>query len=139
MGGVVSMTKFNPGDPVLVRACVKGYATDSDLPTECECVVLKTEFGNTIIEAEGRLIRAPVDRLATKDVLTDPYCPPDFVEQRVERLARVMCNADGFDPDQRATVFTPHQMATGFILDEVIPAWRLYAKYARALVDAGLV
>jgi hypothetical protein len=119
------MTKFKPGDPVLVRAFVKGYATDNDLPFEVrECVMLKTEFGNTIVEMEDRLLPAAI-RLAELPA-----------EQRVERLARAMCKADGVDPDQLASPF--YLKITGWLVDQTIPAWRLYAKYARALVDAGL-
>lgn len=122
------MTKFNPGDPVLVRAFVKGNLTDSALPAEVECVILKTEFGNIIIEAEGRLLAA----------ISSPYEQLASVEQRVERFARVMAKADGVDPDQLATPFQPAVYSIGWVIDQTLPAWRLYAKYAQALIDAEL-
>lgn len=60
------------------------------------------------------------------------------VEERIERLARVMALADECDPDQKAMLYEPMRKARGFILEkDSFPAWRLYARYARAVVDGG--
>lgn len=62
------------------------------------------------------------------------------VEERIERLARVMALADECDPDQKAMLYEPMRRAQGFILEkDSFPAWRLYVRYARAVVDIGLV
>jgi len=60
-------------------------------------------------------------------------------EERVERLARVMALADDVNPNERASITAPLARAGGFLTgDEHFSAWRLYAKYARALIDEGL-
>lgn len=122
------MTKFNPGDPVLVRAWVRAPADYNPGFGRVTCAIVMTEFGNAIVEVEDRLIPGACE-----------FPPgPAEVEARVEKLARVMAQADGVDPDQKATIFPPQQKGRGFVLDATVDAWRLYAGYARAIIDAGL-
>jgi len=85
-----------------------------------------------------RLAPADVEARVAQPRYTAPADVEARVEARVEFLARVVCAADGVDPHQRATVFPVTARGTGFVCDTTVEAWRLYAKYVRALVDAGL-
>jgi len=130
------MTELKPGDPVLVRACVMARVNYDAV----DCLVLKTEYGNRIVEVAARVVSPGVMRVDTGPLATEARVDtgPLATEARVERLARVMAAVDGVEPDQKATIFPPRQSARGWVIDQTMPAWRLYAKYAQALIDAGL-
>lgn len=108
------MTELETGVKVLIPATI-GKVLDPGW------AIVWTAGGNRIVEYGSDL--RPV---------------PD-VEERTERLARAMCGADGVDPDEKAALGAPPAAAGGFLVGSAhFPAWRLYAKYARALIDGGL-
>lgn len=87
--------------------------------------VIETVSGNRIVEYKSDL-QPPLSREGSP-------------EQRIEALARVMALADSVDPDFHASVGEPFLVPDGYVMTGTpFPAWRLYAKYARALIDKGL-
>lgn len=98
-------------------------------------VIIVTAGGNRIVEYKSDLqLAEPRERSAD---LAEPR--EGSVEARIERLARVMAQADGVNPDEKATLYHPLAKAQGFLLgDAFFPAWRLYAEYARAVIGKGL-
>lgn len=111
------MTEFRTGSEVLIPGKIVGEVGP-------EKAVVETTSGS---------------RFATR--LVDLAVPRSDqpIEERVERLARVMAQGDGVDPDEMAVLYPSLARAQGFVLrHDVFPAWRLYAKYARAIVDKGL-
>lgn len=120
------MTKFKTGDHVLIPGQVHGPAVYDG--NSGDFVVVTTEFDNSIVERETDLLFRYPD---------NP--PPESTERRIERIARVLCKSDSVDPESKASVGQPLLLATGFVITGTpFEAWRLYAKYARALVDKGL-
>ena len=57
----------------------------------------------------------------------------------VERVARAMCSADGYDADERspAGVDPDFQLGADFWIGDYAPRWRRYEKLARRFL-AGL-
>lgn len=111
------MTEFKPGTEVLIPGTVKGGVGHGE-------VVVETTSGARFVARSADLTVPRNDR------------PTD---ERTERLARAMCGADGVDPDEKAALGAPPAAAGGFLVGSAhFPAWRLYAKYARALIDGGL-
>lgn len=116
------MPSFKKGDKVIV------FGEITDL-TRYGWAVVKTDFGNSIVETLDSLAFASSSRV--------PEPIKDAV--RLEKLARCMCRAAGYDPDSRATSHMPAALANGFVFaKETIPAWGLFAGNARAIIDAGL-
>lgn len=88
-------------------------------------VIVETAFGNTVVERSSDLELAASYAGST--------------EERTERLARAMCGADSIDPDERAYIGQPLLVGSGYVAPSgMFEAWRLYAKYAQALIDKGL-
>ena len=78
-----------------------------------------------------------VEYLSNLELAAPP--PLESIEKRVERLARVMCEADAIDSEARASIGQPYLTRGGFIMTGTpFEAWRLYAGYARALIHKGL-
>lgn len=118
--------KIEVDDFVTIYGMVKALVV---YPGGVRCAVVQTGFGNAVVE--------PVDEISA--VRVEDGSPVAPIEERLEKLARTMAVADGVDPDARAMLHMPYAIATGFVLQEpTFEAWRLYAKYARSIIDAGL-
>lgn len=124
---------FKIGDQVLIPAVV----SDRTILDGSRAVIVTTAGGNRVREPDDVLVQdqrasdiAPTASLAS--------VPLASVEERVERLARAMAIADDVNPDDDATSFTPDRRAGGWVIGGRVGAWRLYAKYARAIIDAKL-
>lgn len=114
------MTELKTGVKVLIPGTIR------EILGSGMCVV-QTIAGSRIAERLDDLEALPT---------YDPNIP---AEQRIERLARVMCEADAIDPDAKASVGQPYLTRGGFVMTGTpFEAWRLYAGYARALIDKGL-
>jgi hypothetical protein len=120
------MAKFSVGDRVLVHGSVQAIVEHPGSPP---CAVVKTVLGHTIVEDCSGIV--PDDR--------SPSRPAVSYEARIETLSRAMCKADSVDSDWRASTGTPLTLSTGYVMTApTFEAWRLYARYARALIDGGL-
>ena len=57
-------------------------------------------------------------------------------DAEIEQLARILCRADGFDPDAPSCfgepVIVPRR---GYLVQDVIPAWILYRRTARHALE----
>jgi hypothetical protein len=112
------MTEFKTGVRVLIPGTIVNAVGSGGF-------IVKTAFGNTIVERFADL------------QLAEPR--EGSIEERIERLARVMARADDVDPNERATIAMPLARAGGFLTgDAHFPAWRLYVKYAQAVIDGGM-
>ena len=89
--------------------------------------VVETVGQNRIVEhLDDLVIDGPPRALASR-------------EERTERLARAMCESDSIDSEARASIGQPYLTRGGFVMTGTpFEAWRLYAGYARALIDKGL-
>ena len=117
------MTELRTGAKVLIPGTIVEVV-------ESGTVIVETAFGNTVVERSSDL------ELATSEIHDHVG---ESKEQRVERFARLMCEADSVDPEAKASIGQPIIMSGGFIMAGTqFEAWRLYAKYARALIHKGL-
>jgi hypothetical protein len=81
------------------------------------------------------LPEAVIDRSRPASMVSPP---PESVDQRVERLARLMCTVDDIAPDAPLFSGQPYFVgAKGYVNTGLShPAWEYYAGYARVVVDA---
>ena len=112
------MTEFKLGTEVFIPGTIREVMGP-------EVVVVETKAGIVVITRPCNLEMAQ-----SRDAP---------IEERVERLARAMCGADSVDPDERAYIGQPLLVGPGYVAHSgMFEAWRLYAKYAQALIDKGL-